>query len=1017
MAASTPRRGILDGVMVCTAGFSPEEKARIAELVEKLGGTSHSALMETTTHLVTEAVGSLKYFAAAERGVSIVTRSWLEECEAMDTAGDLSRAPEKDHALPPLAGQELCLTGFADDEKRHEIEACIERGGAMLSRSLRRNDTTHLIAGTPAGEKFEAAMRWGIPVVRPTWLFECLAQKRMVNPASYAFVGAGPNAALAARDSSSSSSHRLRDVTSSAPPQAHLAGTVRTDGRSAKRPPKPLPAAPPQLRTAAVMVAEADAVRKFETIGEAETNDVAVAATLTKPFLFNARARRAFLARGLDNNSSEDDNSGRRRRRGSSGGSASSSSEEETPSHVRVRAKRARVERVDSDAGSNHAEDSAAMLLRAEASCSLCMSGCVLFIAGFEAEEYRVLVALARMGGATRLQVASSGITHVVVSCSVPRELAQALSQLSPAPLLVRPSFVVACIQEARLVDATEHCVRLSELRSEKGTAVTRAVRGPTDTMDALSEETGVGIDASGPVLRRTKSSPGVVRSTARHVRAARPAASPGVADDTMPGGLDTAEQGDGLRISVFCCSKSRYTLKRLKRIAEELDVSPRWITTPPKPYELEYLVRTQDVIVVGHGESIVRDDPSLSSARDRTERRLTTTSSASAGVAAFAKGDRNVAGNGGSTDKWIRPRGADGRDLGCLVLSLEWWVASGRARKLLEPSTSAVYRPMGWELPFKGMKAVTLSVSRYSNEERANVKLLASALGATVAQSVGSDTTVLVCKDVPARDEVDGSKFGYCQERGIPVVTSAWLDACAAAGRMVSKEPFLLQAEGREGASERTPRTEMGAGRSVDDEPVLVDAPTARDEETTRSDGMERGGNVVEHEPAAETKRRVSPASGGATPTIDGSELLALSAKLQQRGAGARAVPSASRARKRRAAARAAQPMPCRSLRKGIVSRARTLGGPTTPIEHAGGGRTPAAQSSTEQRERSTRAGTRAARAREQVATASARNDEADEDALATGEVGSGQSAAGPGASLGYGGMSQIIGFNSVDA
>jgi len=51
-----------------------------------------------------------------------------------------------------------------------------------LSRKSKPEDnimkTTHLICSTPEGPKYEASVKWGVPVVSKEWLLQCVTYKR-----------------------------------------------------------------------------------------------------------------------------------------------------------------------------------------------------------------------------------------------------------------------------------------------------------------------------------------------------------------------------------------------------------------------------------------------------------------------------------------------------------------------------------------------------------------------------------------------------------------------------------------------------------------------------------------------------------------------------------------------------------------------------------------------------------------------------------------------------------------------
>uniref|UniRef100_A0A7S1CNL7 BRCT domain-containing protein n=1 Tax=Bicosoecida sp. CB-2014 TaxID=1486930 RepID=A0A7S1CNL7_9STRA len=82
--------------------------------------------------------------------------------------------PVAEHKLQPLAGLEICLTGFTDPDERERVEADVVSGGAELGRALKKATTTHLVAAEAAGHKFDAAVRWGVPVLTRRWLADSL---------------------------------------------------------------------------------------------------------------------------------------------------------------------------------------------------------------------------------------------------------------------------------------------------------------------------------------------------------------------------------------------------------------------------------------------------------------------------------------------------------------------------------------------------------------------------------------------------------------------------------------------------------------------------------------------------------------------------------------------------------------------------------------------------------------------------------------------------------------------------
>ena len=50
----------------------------------------------------------------------------------------------------------------------------IKSNGGLYLKMLERDKTTHLICDVASGEKYQAAMRWSIAVVRSGWIDACI---------------------------------------------------------------------------------------------------------------------------------------------------------------------------------------------------------------------------------------------------------------------------------------------------------------------------------------------------------------------------------------------------------------------------------------------------------------------------------------------------------------------------------------------------------------------------------------------------------------------------------------------------------------------------------------------------------------------------------------------------------------------------------------------------------------------------------------------------------------------------
>ncbi|CAF4971265.1 unnamed protein product, partial [Rotaria socialis] len=58
------------------------------------------------------------------------------------------------------------------ERDRNTLKQYVEREGATYSPNLIKDKCTHLICKEPNGSKFEHAVKWRIPVLKPEWIFE-----------------------------------------------------------------------------------------------------------------------------------------------------------------------------------------------------------------------------------------------------------------------------------------------------------------------------------------------------------------------------------------------------------------------------------------------------------------------------------------------------------------------------------------------------------------------------------------------------------------------------------------------------------------------------------------------------------------------------------------------------------------------------------------------------------------------------------------------------------------------------
>ncbi|KAI9138662.1 hypothetical protein BKA69DRAFT_761693 [Paraphysoderma sedebokerense] len=166
---------MLSGHLICCSGYSRGLKGEIHEKVKEMGGEYTSALRETVTHLVTESTQSEKYRAAIKYNIAGVSMEWINEayrCFLSRTQVDIVQLTER-FRLPPMTGLTICTTGF-DLRIRDDIQEQVVANGGTFVLDLSRNEATHLIAYKGCGEKYQAANKWGLPIVNLQWLQDSL---------------------------------------------------------------------------------------------------------------------------------------------------------------------------------------------------------------------------------------------------------------------------------------------------------------------------------------------------------------------------------------------------------------------------------------------------------------------------------------------------------------------------------------------------------------------------------------------------------------------------------------------------------------------------------------------------------------------------------------------------------------------------------------------------------------------------------------------------------------------------
>jgi len=133
--------------------------------------------------------------AAQGAGIPVVTETWLSDASAAFEAGKRAPSPDsralyeppaEEGGVPAMRSLVVCVTGYTG-ELRDDLKEMVRQLGATYGGNLCRTDrvdkesgnlltprTTHLVAHSFEGAKYDRAVEWGIAVVNHGWLEECM---------------------------------------------------------------------------------------------------------------------------------------------------------------------------------------------------------------------------------------------------------------------------------------------------------------------------------------------------------------------------------------------------------------------------------------------------------------------------------------------------------------------------------------------------------------------------------------------------------------------------------------------------------------------------------------------------------------------------------------------------------------------------------------------------------------------------------------------------------------------------
>ncbi|KAI9985496.1 hypothetical protein PInf_004863 [Phytophthora infestans] len=169
------------GLVVCSTGLELDVKEQVRKIVVACGGRFEDDLDPTsTTHLIAEAVGSLKHRAAVAHELPVASPRWVFESFRAQKLLNIN-----EFALRLLEGMGICTAGLSMEEKEAVAQQATAHG-AQYDGRLELGFTSILIAKRPQGAKYEAAVANDIPVVHLGWLYACIERDIVVEEEEFA---------------------------------------------------------------------------------------------------------------------------------------------------------------------------------------------------------------------------------------------------------------------------------------------------------------------------------------------------------------------------------------------------------------------------------------------------------------------------------------------------------------------------------------------------------------------------------------------------------------------------------------------------------------------------------------------------------------------------------------------------------------------------------------------------------------------------------------------------------------
>ncbi|XP_040581730.1 DNA topoisomerase 2-binding protein 1-A [Lepeophtheirus salmonis] len=172
-------------------GLDQEIEQELSEWIEEEGGERVTRRhRDIINYLVLPVYGCSDHHFKAKYEVNHL---WLSEC--FDKGGFVEieyffKPYDIDINMKPLDGVVIGITGFASQERQFLCSITEALGGIAQETFARKEKedvkkSTHLVCLNPSGNKYEAALRWKLPVVSKDWIMTCTAKMAWVSEKTF----------------------------------------------------------------------------------------------------------------------------------------------------------------------------------------------------------------------------------------------------------------------------------------------------------------------------------------------------------------------------------------------------------------------------------------------------------------------------------------------------------------------------------------------------------------------------------------------------------------------------------------------------------------------------------------------------------------------------------------------------------------------------------------------------------------------------------------------------------------